>query len=202
VEAVHRAGDFVIEGGPLARMAPAARVDAESAERVRRAFLLGAQRTEEQDLEYAVRQLVEVALRALSPGINDPHTAMTCIDWLGDGIARLARCGMPPRLLRDGEGRVRLVTDEPSFAGVVDAAFNAIRQAAAANVAVSICLLETFGSLAPHLRRPFEFEAVRVHADRVLDTAGPATSVPSDREALAERHAAARAALAGAGAPA
>jgi uncharacterized membrane protein len=197
IEALHRAGDFVIAGSPLARVAPAARFDERACARVRDAFLIGAQATEEQDLEFSVRQLVEVALRALSPGINDPFTALTCIDWLGVALARLGATGMPERVLRDGE-RACVITDAPTFAGVADTAFQQIRQSAGAHVAVSIRLLETCAAVAPHLRRRADAETMGAQADRVLESALAASPIEPDRAALAARHAQARRALAAA----
>ena len=194
IEVVHRAGDFVIADGALARLAPAKSFDERACGRVQRAFLIGAEATEEQDLEFSVRQLVEVALRALSPGINDPFTALTCIDWLGVALARLGAVGMPDRVLRD-EDRVRVITDAPTFAGVADAAFRQIRQAAGAHVAVSIRLLETCAAVAPHLRTLADVETMGAQADRVLASALAADPIGPDRAALAARHALARRAL-------
>jgi len=196
VEALRRAGHFVIAGSPLARLAPAERFDERDRERAQRAFLIGAQATREQDLEFSVRQLVEVALRALSPGVNDPFTAINCIDWLGAAVARLARSGMPPRQHRDPDGRLRLVAETPSFAGVADAAFQQIRQAAGAHVAVSIRLLETCAAIGPHLQSRAHAEVIGAHADHTLASALAADPIEPDRAALAARHAAARRALA------
>ncbi len=66
---------------------PAGRIDQKVDKQLRRAFRLGNQRTPTQDVEYAVNQLVEMAVRAMSPAINDPFTAMTCLDYLGQGLA-------------------------------------------------------------------------------------------------------------------
>jgi uncharacterized membrane protein len=195
-EALRRAGHFVIEGSPLARLVPAERFDERDRERAARAFVIGAQATREQDLEFSVRQLVEVALRALSPGINDPFTAANCIDWLGAALARLARSGLPPRRQRGPDGRVRLIADAPSFAGVADAAFQQIRQAAGPHVAVSIRLLDTYAAIAPHLRARADVATIAAIADQTLASALAEAAIEPDRAALAARHAEARRALA------
>lgn len=196
IEARHRAGHFVIAGGALATLAPADGLDEQVRVRVRRAFVIGDRATDEQDLEFAVRQLVEVALRALSPGINDPFTAITCIDWLGVALARLGGVAAPRRQHGDRDGRLRLVADAPDFAGVADAAFRQIRQAAGPHVGVSIRLLETCAAVAPHLRSNRNVVTIRDHADRVLASALAAAPIDSDRAALAARHADALRALA------
>jgi uncharacterized membrane protein len=195
VEALRRAGHFVIAGSPLARIDPADRFDARTRERLQRAFLIGKQATREQDLEFSVRQLVEVALRALSPGVNDPFTAMTALDWLGAALARLGTRGMPDGVLRDADGAMRVLLDVPSFAGVADAALLQIRRAAASHVAVSIRLLDVCAALAPHLRSRADLDTIAEHADQTLASALAARPVDADRAALARRHAAARDAL-------
>jgi uncharacterized membrane protein len=93
----HRAGDHVMERCVLARIWPAARVDDDLRRAVCRAVICGVEATPEQDVEFAIRQLVEVAVRALSPGINDPFTAINCIDALGAASANshAAACPWP-----------------------------------------------------------------------------------------------------------
>lgn len=195
IEVLHRAGDFVHAGSALARVEPVGRLADGDADGARRAFLLGRQPTEEQDLEYSVRQLVEVALRALSPGINDPFTAIHCIDWLGAALARLAARGMPPAERCDAAGRPRLLLDAMTFEGVADAALQQIRQAGVGHVAVAIRLLDTLTEIAPQSRTRAHAEALRMHADDVLAGALAAAPIERDRAALAARHAAARRAL-------
>ncbi|MCL4684845.1 DUF2254 domain-containing protein [Myxococcota bacterium] len=195
IEALYRAGDFVQVDAALIRTEPAGRLDDGDCDGIRHAFLLGRQPTEEQDLEYSVRQLVEVALRALSPGINDPFTAMTCIDWLGAALARLAAGGLPSGERYDEAGRVRLLLDALTFEGVADAALQQIRQAGVAHVAVSIRLLDTLAAIAPKARTRGQVEALRSHADDVLAGALAAAPIDTDRAALRTRHAEARRAL-------
>jgi uncharacterized membrane protein len=78
---------------------PASRVDEDIKKKINAAFLLGSNRTQEQDVEFAVSQLVEVASRALSPGINGFQTAIVCIDWLGSALSSLSQ-----RKLRSNSG--------------------------------------------------------------------------------------------------
>ena len=86
-----RPGHFVVATRPLVLVWPGSRLTDQLADRVNAAFALGNQRTQGQDIEFAVNQLVEIATRALSPGVNDPFTAMTCVDQLGSALSRLAR---------------------------------------------------------------------------------------------------------------
>ncbi len=71
---------------------------------------------------FAIDQLVEIAIRALSPAVNDTFTALTCIDWLGDGLCKLSAARQWIRVQRDAEGRVRLIEAALSYERMVDAA--------------------------------------------------------------------------------
>jgi uncharacterized membrane protein len=126
-----------------------------------RAIVFGAERTGVQDPEWAARQLVEIALRALSPGINDEFTALAVIDTLSLSLARLmARCDAP-RVWRDGEGVARVFGPAPTFALMVDASFDQVREAAAGKhrvlhrLAFNLAKLSSLVSMdrAPNLRR-------------------------------------------------
>lgn len=167
VRLLHRPGHFVISGHVIAYAVPANQVGEEEARRINGAFLTGSERTPTQDPEFAVHQLVEVALRALSPGINDPFTALNCVDRLGAALAILGERRLPSRYLRDNENRLRIITEPYTYTGVVDAAFNQIRQSAAGNMAVTLRLLETIATLAEgDLPKPHR-EALREQAEAI-----------------------------------
>ena len=133
-----RRGDFVFPGAPIAVMS----VQVPGAEQaIRDATALGPTRGSRGEVEYAVRQLVEVAVRALSPGINDPHTAMSVLDRLG-----VALCDLAGRHLPSGvavrEDAIVLVVPTVSYRSLLDAMFHMIRQNAAGSAAVMIRLLD------------------------------------------------------------
>lgn len=196
IQVIFRAGDFVHSRTALVRADPEGCLKDEDAEEICRAFLIGREMTEEQDPEYSVRQLVEIALRALSPGINDPFTAMTCIDWLGTALASLAEAGMPSPERRDELGRLRLLLNALTFEGVADAALKQIRQAGVGHVAVAIRLLDALTAIAARARTRSDAEVLCGHVDEVLAGALDANLIESDRAALKARHAGARRALA------
>ncbi len=160
-------GAFVVEGGELARLWPAGRAAGDAAERVRAAVLLGARRTPSQDPEYAVHQLVEIAVRALSPGINDPFTTMTCLDWLGAALSRVAGRRIPARHRYDEAGRLRVIAPGTDFSAMADAAFNQIRQYGRGSVSVLLRLLDTLAAVGEHVHRPGDRECLRRHARQV-----------------------------------
>ncbi|TVM32836.1 DUF2254 domain-containing protein [Oceanidesulfovibrio marinus] len=143
-----RPGDFIMAGGRIAEVWPYEKFDQDVAYKLRNSIVLGSDRTLYQDLEYAILQLVEVAVRALSPGINDPHTAIACVDRLGVALADLARrdMGSPWRLNKDG--RVRVQFKPFTFEGAVEASFHKIRQAMVTAPTVGIHMLDVLVAIA------------------------------------------------------
>jgi uncharacterized membrane protein len=150
---------------------------------------MGGTRVSDEDLEYAVRQLVEVAVRALSPGINDPNTAITVLDRLGASL-----CDVAPRFLPTGvhrrDGRTVLVVPAIDYAGLVDSMFHLIRQNAAHSPAVLIRLLEVLTAVAARERRPERIEALRRHAALVMADAEHGLASASDLDDVRRRRAA------------
>jgi uncharacterized membrane protein len=191
-----RPGQFVAEGRALADVAPPGALEStELGKKINEAFLLGPERTATQDPEFAVHQLVEIALRALSPGINDPHTAINCIDRLSAGLALLGTRELPSRYLRDEDDALRLVIVPLTYAGVVAAAFDPIREAAQGHLAVVVRMIDSLAMIgAGDLPDPYRealIEQLRALC-RDSDTAGFADR---DAEKLARACEAARDAL-------
>jgi uncharacterized membrane protein len=147
IQILHRPGQFVIGGVAVARAWADADTDEQLNDQIYQAFIIGSQRTVTQDLLFAVHQLVEIAVRALSPGINDPFTAIACIDQLGAGICRLAERAIPAADRYDKHGHLRVIAESVSFAQVVDVAFDQIRQYGRTSVAVTNHLLETIATI-------------------------------------------------------
>ena len=142
IELLYRPGHFVVEGLPLAKVWPAAAAP-EVARGLARAHATGAHRTLAQDLAFAIDQLEEIAIRALSPAVNDTFTASTCIDWLGDGLCKISARWNPDRIHRDAAGRVRVIAAEAVYSRLVDRAFDKIRQAGRGMPAVMIRQLDS-----------------------------------------------------------
>ena len=155
---------------------------------------LGETRNAEQDLEFVVRQLVEIALRALSPGINDPFTAIAVLDRLGESLCELAGRRLPDgRSLR--HGRMCVVRPATTYAGLTDAMFHPVRQAGAPQPAVAIRLLEVLAEVAGVERDPARLAELRRHAALARDAACRSTEDASALRAVADRYAAAMIAL-------
>jgi len=183
----HRPGQFVVKGTELARAAPAERVDEETSAGINAAFILGPQRTPEQDVEFAIDQLVEVAVRALSPAVNDPVTAMRCIDRLTVALSDLAERAGPRARHCDAEGRLRLVTNPVNFEGITNAAFNQIRQYGCSSVAVAIRLLEAIAAVGSCARRKLDREELLRHAHMIERASGERIAEEWDRRDIEKR---------------
>lgn len=181
-----RPGDYVFPGAHIALLLPHVE-GAEAA--IRNATALGSTRVSSADLEYAVRQLVEVAVRALSPGINDPHTAISVLDRLGASL-----CDLAPRRLSTGvvlrDERVALSVPSIDYDGLVDTMFNMIRQNACASPAVLIRLVEVLTAVASCERDPGRLESLERHANLVRADAERNISSKGDLDDLLKRYAA------------
>jgi uncharacterized membrane protein len=148
-------GDFVTHGGILAEVD---RVDGDVDEiesTIRDAFIIDRLRSMVQDPLFGIRQLVDIALKALSPSVNDPTTAEYVLSHLGDALGRLAEREFPPNVRLVNEGRTYIVVNRPQWADFVDAAFSQIRRQARDDVHVTRYLLRVLQDL-----------GLRVNADR------------------------------------
>ncbi|GMU21968.1 MAG: hypothetical protein AMXMBFR13_20560 [Phycisphaerae bacterium] len=183
----YRPGHFIIGGSLLARVWPGARLDEEVSRKINEALVLGPQRTLEQDVEFAIDQLVEVAVRALSTGINDPFTAMNCTDRLGAALVRIGERRMPSPYRYDNHGKLRVIADAVTIRSVVDAAFNQIRQHGRDDVAVMIRLLETITIVGERVRHAQLREALLRQAHLIADAGREAIPDQADRQALESR---------------
>jgi uncharacterized membrane protein len=183
-----RAGHFVLSRGEhVAAYGAAGALDNAAAETIRAAFVIGSERSPAQDLEFAVRQLVEIALRALSPSINDPFTAVTVIDRLGAALEEIFGRALPPAALQDEAGRARVIVSRTDADGLVDACFDQIRQAASEHPAVLIHIGDLFGKLAPVLTNEDARGPILRHLQKLAETAKQRIAVPSDRETTLAR---------------
>jgi uncharacterized membrane protein len=182
-----RPGHYVVATRPLALVWPGNRVTDQLMDRVNCAFALGNQRTSGQDIEFAVNQLVEIAVRALSPGVNDPFTAIACVDRLGSALCRLARQDVPSPYRYDTQDQLRVITPVFTFPDVTDAAFNQIRQYGRTSTAVTIRLLETIAEVAGSVHRSEDRVALLRHAKMIARGAGGGLPEAEDRQEVEKR---------------
>ena len=185
---LRRPGDFIVADEPVALVWPAERVDEAVCGAIAGAFILGRERSAQQDVLFVVNQLVEVAARALSPGINDPFTAITCLDRLGAMLCRMARRPLPDGRRYDADGRLRVVAAPIRFAELVDAAFDQIRHYGRDNLVVMGRLLDTIARVGEVVAD--EWRTVPLLRQAQLAYEGSLDALPTngDRARLAERY--------------
>jgi uncharacterized membrane protein len=169
-----RPGDYLFAGEPVGRA-----MGAEPDAALEAAFTMGELQSEAQDLEYAARQLVEVAVRAMSSGINDPFTAVGVIERLGEALSHLAPLHLPDPVLRH-EGRPVLYRSVTTYAGLCDTMLHMIRHHGAALPSVLIRLMTVLGRVMELEPRPERRQALRRHADLVLDAARRGLDAPAE----------------------
>jgi uncharacterized membrane protein len=185
------AGRYAIAGTPLCRIAPPPS-DPELVERrVRNAIEVGQTRTAQDDVTYGLRQLADVALKALSPGINDPTTAQDAMFHLGALLRELLVRQAPSRRLSGEEGRKLLMSQACTHAEAVGLAFDEIRLASAGMPTVQIYLLEILHLLANSLGSIASTEtvaALRSQADLVVQVSEMAELPALDHERVRSAH--------------
>jgi uncharacterized membrane protein len=133
-----------------------------------------------QDPVFAIDQLVEIAIRALSPAVNDTFTALTCLDWISSGLCRLSGRNLTERVFRDEEGRIRLMGAEWSYLKIVNRAFDKIRQAARGMPAVIIRILDNLTVVAQATTTTAQREVLLRQGEMVLGSAVESVSEPND----------------------
>ena len=152
VHLARRVGQFVPAGVPLARVSKP--VPADRSLHIIATFDIGPTRTMQQDVEFGIIQIVDIALRAMSPGINDPSTAISCVDQLSRIMIVWANRRRPTSHYYAPPDELRLFVPWMSFDGLLDTAFEQIRHYAVADIAVSLRLMRAFNDIASATQHP------------------------------------------------
>jgi uncharacterized membrane protein len=176
-----RPGDYLAKGGCGIAICPRERDGPALREKILGAIVMGAHRTPVQDPEYSIRHLVEIAVRALSPGVNDPYTAVAVVHRLSASLSHLMGRGLPPAVFRDESDVVRVVCSQPSYASLTEAALDQIRQNGADKPLVVIHLLEAVARIAEHVSLPSQIEVLLKQLRTIEEDAGREIASPSDR---------------------
>jgi uncharacterized membrane protein len=181
VHLLYRPGQFVLWGEPIACVWPPQRftdVDALIDQHVR----VGRHRVLKQDCEFGIAQIVEIAIRALSPAVNDTFTGVACVDWVADAVLIVADGSLSDGCWYDQKGRMRLRVPPLRLERLVKAAFDQIRQAAADNPAVLIRILDAIRRITPRIRTAAARQALIAQADAVQEAASLKVLAKLDRD--------------------
>ncbi|MFB2934578.1 DUF2254 domain-containing protein [Aerosakkonemataceae cyanobacterium BLCC-F154] len=163
-----RPGEFIIQGETLVMSYPDQRVNQKVLNEVDKVFILGQERTEQQDIEFPIAQLVEIAMRALSPGINDPFTAIRCIDRITSGLSHLCQRKFPSSYRYDRDNSLRIIAETTGFNEIVDRAFSQIRLYGNSDLAVNLKLLESLATIASYTENSKYKYHLHKHAEMIF----------------------------------
>jgi uncharacterized membrane protein len=182
VRVLRRVGHFVPEGTPLFMVYKGDRLAAEARAELASVVDLGPSRTLQQDIEFGVLQIVDIALKAISPAVNDPSTGVTCVDQLSRILIRFASREPAPSLLYNPPSVVRVSIVWVQFDGLLTAAFEQIRLYSSTDLAVSLRMLRALGDIAgstadPAYRRSL-YETGRRIVEGCAEKLGPVELEP------------------------
>ena len=187
IQLLNRPGHFIVAGLPLARVWPRDTAD-QVARRLGRSHATGSHRTLSQDLAFAIDQLVEIAIRALSPAVNDTFTALTCIDWLGDALCKLSARWQPTIAHRDAHGSIRVLTADLPYDRFVERAFDKIRQAGRGMPAVMIRQLDSLSKIIEYATSADQLDALVAQAEMIRRSSEESVPEEADRLDVRRRY--------------
>ena len=163
----YQTGDFVHVGRTIVEASPPDRCDADAAAEIASAFAIGARRSALQDLRFLIDELVEIAARALSPGVNDPFTAVTCLDWLSAGLSDLASRALPSHLRVGDDDALRVIAHPETFRGFVDRSFGALAQYCATDMVASMHYIRALGEISLDCDDADRLKTIRDYVDKL-----------------------------------
>ncbi len=187
IRLAHRPGHFVIDRRTLATVWPAGAAGQVEAA-LDEAHVTGPHRTLTQDPVFAIDQLVEIAIRALSPAVNDTFTALTCIDWISAGLATISDRRLEEGVYRGRSGKIRLIELDPSYDRMVNRAFDKVRQAGSGMTAVVIRLLDALAHIIERTVQPSQRVTLLRQAEMVMRGAEADIREPNDLADIRRRY--------------
>ncbi len=191
---LYRPGLFVVKGSTfLYARSEAASPNPKAdtlGETINKAFSCGNQRKPEYDVEFPVKQLVEIAIRAISPAVNDPFTAIRCIDRLSALLCYLLCKEPQSAVVCDQTGALRLIVDPVTFESLINAAFDQIRQYGRTDVSVSMRLLESIETIGKQSHSNKDKKVLLRQATMIHRSSQNPDNVPeeNDRQAVLQRY--------------
>lgn len=160
-----RIGEYVFRNAPIAVVWPRKQLAGNCLHDIQCCFTLGRNRTVHQDPEFGVVQIVDIALKALSPGINDPTTAVNCLDYLTGLLRDLGTRNIPSPYRRDNSGQLRIIARGTDFSRIVELAFRQIRHYGAGDVVVCLAVLNSIEHIAAVVREPSQQDILRLQLE-------------------------------------
>jgi len=179
-------GEFVVEKTALVSLGLETPPDSETIDALQSAFSFSKYRTLEQDASFGIRQLVDVALKALSPGINDTTTAVTCVNYLTVIMARLAPQQIPSAH-RLEEGELRVIAIGPSFQSLLAEAFDQIRESVGGNLAIMLVMIDSIQTISSLTASSSRRKTLRGQLECITEIVNRTIESPQDRTRIQTR---------------
>lgn len=180
-------GAFVADGTEVSRAWPRSRCDDGVVDVIESCFVRGNLRSEQQDITFLMHELVEIAARALSSGVNDPFTAMTCIDWLTNALGIAARGFKPGGLRAAEDGTVRVIVTPTEYPDLAEAALGRLRTYAASDPNAAVHLAERLSGLIRDAPPGEVRHVLEVHAELFMTACDRLLPLPTDAQAVRRR---------------
>lgn len=175
-------GDYVLRDQVIADISDSGiSLEDEDREEIHAAIVLGPKRTAAQDFAFQMRAIVDIGVRALSPSLNDFHTAISTVDWVSGAVAEILMRRVPGPLLRDEAGELRVVAEVLTFPAILLTAYQQLLEAMQGNLSVTLHLLQSLTRLAALADDDARY-AVRAFGGKVADSIGRLDLNEADRE--------------------
>jgi uncharacterized membrane protein len=187
IRLLRKPGHVVWRDSQVAIVWPAERVNKELEDQIRNAFRIGNGRTPTQDVAYGINQLVEMAVRAMSPAINDPFTAMTCLNYIGEGLALFIKQGEKSPYYYDKNNQLRLILEPITYAELLDDAFDMLRHASCDNTSVLLHMLEVIQTISQEVNSTNANRELLRHINLIQEETTAGSIISSDRERISRR---------------
>ena len=182
----YRPGEFVHDHSVPLHIHCSTSMTTELMNRLRDCFVLGPQRTPTQDMVFLVDELVEIATIALSPGINDPFTALTCLEWIGAGLVAATSVEFPGKFRYDREGRLRVIAPAMTLRRLLHHTFDRLRTTVASSEQTAMKMMELLADLAEATSSSETQELLRAEGDKLLEACRDRLPTELGRNRLAE----------------
>lgn len=186
-----KVGDSIIEGAPYVTVWPGpdgSGISSEQTEKLKDAFQEATTVNQERNLyqqpEFGLRQLSDIACKALSPGVNDPTTAQDAMVHLGTLLGLMANRRLGPRVYRDDQGVVRLIVNQHTYAEMLDTGLTQLRVCAAADPVVLRRLANMLRDIAWADRTKRHDNEIRLHVDRLAETVNRGNHIEADKQEI------------------
>ena len=186
MQMLRKPGQFIVAGETVALVWPADKIDARLEKHLRRSVQVGNQRTPTQDIEYAVNQISEIAVRAMSPAINDPFTAMTCLDYIGESLVEYVQFGESNANFYDKDGKLRLIFEPATLKELLCAGFDMLRHCSCDNASVLLHIVVTIDKIGLEAKSPEARQELLRHVTLIHEESQTSALIEPDKQRISQ----------------